>query len=172
MEKMENVENVEEVVVEDEVEDEVVLAPSKAAESSLASLPEASSRKAQPSSREVRELRQATLTRYLGLQTSASPILTVRSVTTKRSDTVISLLSLQSHNSRLSGVRGVRDGLSVCTQRSSSLTEPVTLRSQSPAVASLAEYLPIVLITQSAVKPLITNPCSSQRQHITTDNPS
>ena len=71
----------------------------------------------------------------------------------------------------MSGVSGVRDGVSVCTQRSCSLTEPVTLRSQSPAVASLTEYLPVVLITQSAVKPLITNPWSSQRQHIITDNP-
>ena len=74
-EEMEKMENVEEEVEEEVVEDEVVLAPSKAAESSLASLPEASSRKAQPSSREVRELRQATLTRYLGLQDSASPLI-------------------------------------------------------------------------------------------------
>ena len=69
----EDVEEVEEEEVEKEVEE---FAPVTAAGSSLASLtlPEASSSKAPPSSREVRELRQATLTRYLGLQTSASPL--------------------------------------------------------------------------------------------------
>ena len=65
VEDMEQVEDDEEKVDEvDGVEEEANL-----------SLPTASSTKAQPSGRELRELRQATLTRYLGIQDSASPLL-------------------------------------------------------------------------------------------------
>ena len=60
----------------------------------------------------------------------------------------------------MSGVRAVRDKVTVSTERSCSLTEPVALRSQSAAVASLTENLPLVLIAESAVEPLITNPWS------------
>ena len=82
--------------VEEEVEEELEkeaeeFAPATAAGSSLASLnlPEASSRKAPPSSREVRELRQATLTRYLGLQSSASPLVSPLNSPEKEKEKVV-----------------------------------------------------------------------------------
>ena len=105
------------------------------------------------------------------LQTPPSALLGVAAVTRREHRYLLSL-PLHSHNLRLCGVPAVRGEVTVCAERSRSLPEPVALRSQSAAVASLTEYLPLALITESAVQSLITNPCSGQRQHITAaDNP-
>ena len=104
------------------------------------------------------------------LQTPPSALLGVAAVTRREHRYLLS--SLHSHNLRLCGVPAVRGEVTLCAERSRSLPEPVALRSQSAAVASLTEYLPLALITESAVQSLITNPCSGQRQHITAaDNP-